>query len=141
MSDDERVIVCAGMELYVVADRFEDGQGIWRFVMSDWLGQGQFRTASLLWIVDDSAPWDQVYSALSYCVPLLVPESNRAMNALCITAGCGLYYNTSESGYLLSLLLTDSGLRKRLGESGYAYVQRAGLLGLSSDDGVILRPV
>jgi hypothetical protein len=128
---DEPLIVCAGAQenpvFPMVMEQFcAESGATCRFVMGDWLSAMQFQGASLLWIFDDSAPWNQVHSALSHRLPLLVPESNTAMKALCITSSCGLYYDAAQAGYLLNVLLTDIGLRKRLGESGYAYLQRAG---------------
>ncbi len=143
---EQQLIICAGATenpaFTKVMERFCGGsETACRFVMGDWLFAAQFRSAALLWIIDDSAPWDKVQSALSSRIPLLVPESNTAMKALCLAGNCGLFYKAAEASYLLNVLLTDSGLRKRLGDSGYAYAERLAPLGLSSDDGIILRPV
>jgi len=94
-----------------------------RFAMSDWLDTDQFNRALLLWVVDDSAPWEAVHRALANHIPLLVAKDNIVMGQLCLSAACGLTYrDTAEAAELLALLLTDEANRKRMAANGYSYI-------------------
>lgn len=103
----------------ITADQCESYQ----FIMSEWLDTDQFNRAVLLWIVDDSAPWDTVHRALANHIPLLVPQDNIAMSQLCMSAACGLTYRDgAEAIEILELLLTDEKNRSRMAANGHAYV-------------------
>lgn len=120
-SDDGELIICAGGHIGSECVQVMSGFP-YRFVMSEWLSEDQFRLAALLWIVDGSAPWDAVYSALSHGIPMLVPEDNAAMQQLCRDANCGIWYrNGMDVQRCLESLLGDNAMREQLGANGKAY--------------------
>jgi hypothetical protein len=90
--------------------------------MCDWIQEEDFRSALLLWIVDDTTPWRTIAFAIHNKIPFLAPESNLQMKQLCIEGQCGLYYADAAEAYIcLELMLTDGMLRARLGENGQTY--------------------
>lgn len=127
----EQLIVCAGDCVKpLCANALEEflrepHQNMHKFVMSEWLGEHQFGKAALLWIVDDSAPWDTVHLALRNRIPLLVAEENVPMKQVCVTAGCGMFYrDASEARLCLEFLLANQAIRQRMGDNGRAYIVR-----------------
>ena len=94
-----------------------------RVVMSDWLSTEQLSRAAVLWVVDDSEPWDAIRIAFRNGIPLLVPDSNRPLKYICLNANCGLFYrDMEEAAQSLALLLTNDELRSQLGANGRVYV-------------------
>jgi len=127
-SEGGQLIVCTGAKVSPVCAAAMDSflkdrpAAACRFVMQEWLHDEQFRTATLLWIMDGSEPWDIVQFTLRNRIPLLVPEDNFAMKEVCRNAGCGMYYgNAAEACLCLHLLVEEAGLRDRMGQSGYLY--------------------
>lgn len=123
------VIACAGTttsgECARIMAAFErTGQcDKYRFVMAKWLSADQLRRAILLWIVDNSQPWDKIHLALSHRIPLLVPEGNSAVAQLCVSADCGIWYrNEADARLCLEYLLSSDTIRARLGANGQAYL-------------------
>lgn len=124
----EHLIVCAGarvdrkcataMESFLAAQSYD----VYRFVMSDWLYEDQLRLASLVWVVDDTARLGVIDFALTNQIPILVPENNAALKNVCVAAKCGLYYlGDADAKACLEFLLTNDGIRKRMGANGHAY--------------------
>lgn len=125
----EPLVVCAGDRISSECSWLIANAGLGnqpngcRFVLCEWLNAEQFCRASLLWILDNSEPWDEVYFALHQGIPLLVPESNTALRDLCQRAGCGVWYRSeSEAQAYLEYLLEGDAMCKRLGGEGRTYV-------------------
>jgi hypothetical protein len=126
-----RLIACAGRRVRpecakaiedFLSDQLSDK---YQFLMSEWLSPDQFRRATILWVVDDSEPWNDVHFALRNRIPLVIPHDNLLMKELCITASCGMSYgDANEARYCLTVLLHDDFVRQHLGANGHAYVTR-----------------
>ena len=126
-----RLIVCAGVSVNVECGEAmgeflkSHSQNTWRFVMSEWLNDDQYKRAALLWVVDDSEPWEAVQLAMSNRIPLLVPEDNEPMKQVCMSARCGMFYRgPSEARACLEFLLTNEVVRPQLGANGQAYLRQ-----------------
>jgi hypothetical protein len=127
----QRLIVCAGIRVQpACAQAMEDFRqdqplGVCRFIMSDWLDDDQHYEATLLWVVDESEPWEAVHFAMSNRIPLLVPEDNEPMKQVCLSAGCGMFYRDApEARTSLEFLLTNEAVRRQLGANGQAYIRQ-----------------
>jgi hypothetical protein len=122
----QRLILCAGvrtkLECAQAIEYFQETQPLdYWFIMSEWVDDDQYNGATLLWVVDDSEPWDAVRLALSKRVPLLVPEDNEPMRQVCVSASCGIFYRgASEARICLEFLLTNETIRRQLGTNGHA---------------------
>jgi len=78
----------------------------YKFVMAEWLSEDQLREASVVWVVDRSHPGQFVSAALRSGIPLLVPEDNKELQALCSRSNSGLYFaNAEEATECLAYLL------------------------------------
>jgi hypothetical protein len=127
----ERLVICAGFR--VRADCAEAIQSFatpcaspCRFMMYDWLPAEELRRAMLLWVVDESEPWQAVQFALNHYIPLLVPDASWPMKELCLRANCGIYYRDSaEAGACINFLLADEEIRKRMGVNGHGNFRQA----------------
>ncbi|MBV8808487.1 MAG: hypothetical protein JO033_07415 [Acidobacteriaceae bacterium] len=124
-----QLIVCAGNRIAAAcAQAMEDFSASQQgnrceFSMSEWLDETQFRQAALLWIVDDSQPWNTVHFALQNQIALLVPADNIPMRQLCINASCGVFFqDAADVRACLEFLLTNEVARTRMGANGRAYV-------------------
>jgi hypothetical protein len=95
-----------------------------RFVLSDWLSTDLIAAASLLWVVSSSPPQEQIAHALQNRIPLLVPDSETRLKALCTIAGCGLYYRDSAEAYeCIEFLLERKDIRSAMGINGFNYAK------------------
>src|SRR3954451_23017271 len=118
-------ILCAGARFQpecaevISSAAMDETLSCWTFLMSKWCSTDQFRSAALLWVVDDSQPWEELHLALTNSIPVLVPEDSSELKELCLKAGCGIYYrNASEARHCLKLLLTREALRSKMGQNG-----------------------
>jgi hypothetical protein len=127
----QRLIICAGIRVQpACAQAMEDFQENQRrdvcwFIMSEWVDDDQYCRATLLWVVDDSEPWEAVHFAMRNRIPLLVPEDNEPMKQVCLSAGCGMFYRDApEARTSLEFLLTNEAVRRQLGANGQAYIRQ-----------------
>lgn len=125
-----RLIVCAGFRVQPACTQamedFREDQPLdaCRFIMSDWVDDDQYCRATLLWVVDNSEPWEAVHSAMSNRIPLLVPEDSEPMKQICLSASCGMFYrDATEARICLEFLLKNEAVRRQLGANGQAYLR------------------
>lgn len=126
-----RLIICAGIRVQpACAQAMEDFQenqrrDDCRFIMSEWADDDQYNEATLLWVVDDSEPWEAVHFAMRNGIPLVIPEDNEPMKQVCVSAGCGMFYRDApEARTSLEFLLTNEAVRRQLGANGQAYLSQ-----------------
>jgi hypothetical protein len=127
----QRLIICAGIRVQpACAQAMEDFQenqrrDVCRFIMSEWVDDDQYYGATLLWVVDDSEPWEAVHFAMRNQIPLLVPEDNEPMKQVCVSAGCGMFYRDApEARTSIEFLLTNEAVRRQLGANGQEYIRQ-----------------
>jgi glycosyltransferase involved in cell wall biosynthesis len=107
------VILCKGKsmqpECYEAVDIFLKGrEGHYKFMMADWLADGEIQKAKLLWVVDRDTSLEEVKRLLVNRLPLLVPYYNEDLKRLCIAERCGLYYKDEiEASVCLEYLLNN----------------------------------
>ena len=64
--------------------------------------------------------------ALHRQIPILVPEEAEELRDLCLVSNGGLFYgNSEELKECLLLLLSDDGLRQRMGSNGQRFIREA----------------
>lgn len=129
-----KLIICAGTTISPDCARIIECASLGhednriRYVSSDWLSKEDFANALVLWVVDDSTPREAIQSAFDNAVPLLVPEANRSLQALCESTGGGLWYRTSdEAQACIQFLLENPPMRLALGEDARHYATRLAL--------------
>lgn len=98
----------------------EGQQCIFRFVMSDWVQEDQFRMLKLLWVVDEEINQKDIIIGLMNKLPLLVPEANEKLKNLCRERNCGLYYRDAvEAKACLEYLINNDTERVAMGQNGF----------------------
>lgn len=101
----------------------------YRFMMLDWVGEAEISKATLLWVVDLAVLYEEVILVMKRKLPLLVPESDEALNRLCRNAQCGLYYsNIFEAVECLKFLTKNINKGIEMGNNGFCYVTNNRLL-------------
>jgi hypothetical protein len=60
--------------------------------MADWLTESELQKASVVWVVDHTTSWEVVTRMTKKGLPLLIPEINKELLAVCQQYNCGLYY-------------------------------------------------
>ncbi len=125
------LVVCAGLRVNVGCSQAIDhllanqNRRTCYFLLREWLSDDQFRRAILLWIVDNSVPWDAVHFALVNGIPILASDDNTSIRELCLLANCGLFYRSApEAALCLQLIVESQSLRDHLGANARAYITR-----------------
>jgi len=109
------------MKLFSACSSFESC----RFVMYDWLQPDQENDLKVGWILDDSISLEGIYPLLKLGLPLLVPQKNRALEKLCKSAQCGLYYNTRfEIEFCINYFIHHNDRRMLMGRKSIDYYSR-----------------
>jgi glycosyltransferase involved in cell wall biosynthesis len=107
-----------GMKLFSTHPKYENC----RFVMYDWLQPDQEKDLHVGWVLDDSTSLMRVRAFLKCKIPLLVPQKNSALENLCRTAQCGLYYNNRfEIEACIDYLIHNENQRTLMGKNGFEY--------------------
>jgi glycosyltransferase involved in cell wall biosynthesis len=93
-----------------------------RFLPIEWLQKDQVPLAKLLWIVGDDINAKDVTEELKNKIPIIVPENNAKLKALCIEWNCGLYYRDDiEAEACLEYLAENEAIRDALGRHGFKF--------------------
>ncbi|MBI5675434.1 MAG: glycosyltransferase [Nitrospirae bacterium] len=79
-----------------------------KFLMADWLNEGDIKKAKLLWVVDREVSLKEINKRLVNRLPLLVPYYNEELKKLCINEKCGLYYKDEIEASVCLEFLMDS---------------------------------
>jgi glycosyltransferase involved in cell wall biosynthesis len=128
LAADEMLIICAGARMDPSCDEAIEllgrGNGTrFRFVLSDWLTEDCFPQAALLWVVSRGLDREQLRSGMAAGLPVVVPEADSELKALCIEGRCGLYYrDAAEARECLEYLLNHAEIRSRMGANARAHL-------------------
>jgi glycosyltransferase involved in cell wall biosynthesis len=122
-TEQEDLILCIGRDINAdcarVIEAFLDGTAVdYKFFISDWAGEEQIRKATLLWVVDSRTELSELKIAAHYKLPIIVPENNADLTALCRSNNCGLYYgNIHEAVECLKYLTENEQPRTLMGQN------------------------
>lgn len=112
----------------------EEQQGIYRFVMSDWVQEDQFPMLKLLWVVDEEINQKDINIGIMNKLPLLVPEANEKLKNLCRARNCGLYYRDAvEAKACLEYLINNDTERVAMGQNGFTIYYAHGSLSVEGN--------
>ncbi len=125
-----QIVLCSGVCLSLTCVRAishlnrHESVSPYRFVMSDWVSPQDWHSAKILWIVDDDGYEQDVQEALKRGVPLLVPERNTALVALCREGQCGLFYaDEVEAEVCLQYLSNEPSILAALGRNAKNFAE------------------
>lgn len=98
-----------------------------RFILAEWLSDGDPIRATLMWVVDRDYRRKLITKALKDAAPLLVPESVVSLRNFCLSANCGLYFkDTWTAEACLEFLLSNEGIAREAGKNGHRAISRLG---------------
>ncbi len=128
-----RVVLCEGRRMSTdcayALQRYVDGWGgpDCRFILAEWLSDGDPIRATLRWVVDRDYRRKLITKALKDAAPLLVPESVVSLRNFCLSANCGLYFkDTWTAEACLEFLLSNEGIAREAGKNGHRAISRLG---------------
>jgi glycosyltransferase involved in cell wall biosynthesis len=99
-----RILACGGTVFSTMA---LDALDCWpqkidhrpRFVRASWLDAQDWELVDAFWVVGEDLDRGMLHRAMTQGKPLIVPESESDLVAICRENGCGLFYATPEEAY------------------------------------------
>jgi glycosyltransferase involved in cell wall biosynthesis len=99
----DRIIACGGEVFSEMAlgalDCWPQGGNRPRFVRASWLDAQDWALVDAFWVVEGDIDPAMLRRAMSQGKPIIVPESQVDLVAICREKCCGLFYGTSEEAY------------------------------------------